>query len=183
MKYFKKMESENLYLAPMMMEDLEKYCMWMNDNKVTDGLDKTKDVTTIENEREYLENIGKNGDYAFSIVKKENDKLIGSCTLMHVDHINQTCEIGIMIGDSSSRGKGYGKEVLNMLLNYGFNTLNLNAINLGVLSFNERAIKCYKKVGFKEIGRLRQACFSNGKRYDVILMDILKEEFYNKETK
>ena len=181
--YFKKMESENLYLAPMMMEDLEKYCMWMNDSEVTDGINKTKDVTTIENEREYLEKVGKNGDYAFSIVKKENDKLIGSCTLMHVDHIAQTAEVGIVIGDFSSRGKGYGQESLNMLLNYGFNTLNLNAINLGVFSFNERAINCYKKVGFKEIGKQRQAGFCNGKRCDAILMDILKEEFNNKETK
>ena len=64
-----------------------------------------------------------------------------------------------------------------MLLNYGFNTLNLNAINLGVFSFNEVAINCYKKVGFKEIGIQRQAGFCSGKRSDVILMDILKEEF------
>ena len=68
-----------------------------------------------------------------------------------------------------------------MLLNYGFNTLNLHNIYLGVYSFNEAAIKCYKKVGFKEAGRLRQAKYYNGKRYDDITMDILRDEFYGSE--
>ena len=48
---------------------------------------------------------------------------------------------------------------------------------LGVMSFNERAIACYKKVGFKEIGRRRQSYYLNGKYYDSVYMDILKEEF------
>lgn len=48
---------------------------------------------------------------------------------------------------------------------------------LTVMSFNERAIKCYKKVGFKEFGRRRQCYFLNGKYYDRIYMDILANEF------
>ncbi len=64
-----------------------------------------------------------------------------------------------------------------MLLDYGFNYLNLNNIMLTVKSFNERAINCYQKVGFKEIGRRRKSYFLNGKYYDDIYMDILAEEF------
>ena len=48
---------------------------------------------------------------------------------------------------------------------------------LSVMSFNERAIACYKKVGFKEIGRRRKGYFLNGKYHDEIFMDILKDEF------
>lgn len=177
MKYFKKMESENLYLAPMMVSDAEKYCEWMNDKEVTDGINKTKDVTTFENEIEYLENVCKNGTYAFSIVKKDNDKLIGSCTLMHSDFIAQTAEIGIAIGEKASRGKGYGVEVIKMLLEYGFNTLNLNAICLEAYSFNENALKCYKKAGFREVGKKREAGYQNGKRCDIIIMDMLRSEY------
>ncbi len=62
-------------------------------------------------------------------------------------------------------------------MDYGFNYLNLNNIKLDVLSFNERAIACYKKCGFKEYGRRRKSEFVNGKYYDRISMDILKEEF------
>lgn len=76
-----------------------------------------------------------------------------------------------------ARNKGYGTEAIQLILDYGFNYLNLNNIKLDVLSFNERAIACYKKCGFKEYGRRRKSEFINGKYYDRISMDILKEEF------
>ena len=64
-----------------------------------------------------------------------------------------------------------------MLLDYSFNILNLNNIMLNVYAFNTRAIRCYRKIGFKEIGRRRQARRIQGKSYDIIYMDILAEEF------
>lgn len=45
------------------------------------------------------------------------------------------------------------------------------------MSFNERALKCYQKCGFKEYGRRRKCRYVNGKYYDCISMDILAEEF------
>ena len=48
---------------------------------------------------------------------------------------------------------------------------------LGTFSFNERAQACFRKVGFKEIGRRRQARIIGSKKYDLILMDMLAEEF------
>ncbi|MNT19160.1 hypothetical protein D3C72_1544040 [compost metagenome] len=55
--------------------------------------------------------------------------------------------------------------------------LNLNNVNLDVLSFNERAIACYKKVGFIEYGRRHEAYFYNGVYYDIISMEILERHF------
>ena len=54
---------------------------------------------------------------------------------------------------------------------------NINRIDLALMEFNQRALKCYEKCGFKEIGRKRKCNFINGKYYDSILMDILAEEF------
>ena len=181
MKYFKKLEGKNIYLAPMMVQDAEIYCKWMNDSRVTDGINKTKDITTLENEIEYIQSVNKSDNFAFSIVKKENDELIGSCTIMNPDYVNQRAELGIAIGDENSRGKGYGQEALKLLLNYGFNTLNMHNINLSVFSFNKQAIACYKKVGFKEIGVERESCYHDGKRYDIMRLDILKSEFNSEE--
>lgn len=55
--------------------------------------------------------------------------------------------------------------------------MNLHSIKLHLMSFNERALKCYKKCGFKETGRIRENRFINGKYYDTIAMDILESEF------
>jgi len=60
---------------------------------------------------------------------------------------------------------------------FGFCLLNLNSIELGVFAYNERAIAVYHKVGFKEIGRRRQARIIGAQKHDAILMDILAEEY------
>ena len=59
-----------------------------------------------------------------------------------------------------------------------FDYLNLNNIMLNVYSFNENAISCYRKVGFKEFGRRREAIMKKNERYDIIYMDIIREEYY-----
>lgn len=176
MKYFKKLVGERIYLSPVNIEDVEKYIEWFCDFTMTDGVGRSGEVMTIKGEKEYLEN-ATNNKLDFAIVKLENDKLIGNCGFNEIDYKHRKAEIGLFIGDENNRSKGYGKEILKLLLDYGFNYLNLNNIMLTVKSFNERAINCYQKVGFKEIGRRRKSYFLNGKYYDDIYMDILAEEF------
>ena len=166
MKYFKKLVGENVYLSPRSVEDAEQYAEWLNDFETTDYTGRSGQIVTVESEREYLEK-----------VRLEDDKMIGSAGIESIDHLNRIGTLGIFIGDKESRNKGYGTEVVNMLLEYGFKYLNLNNIKLDLMEFNERALACYKKCGFKEYGRRRKCRFINGKYYDSIEMDILAEEF------
>lgn len=96
-----------------------------------------------------------------------------------MNHISQSAELGLFIGEEKDRNKGYGSEVIELLLNYGFDYLNLHSIMLSVYTFNERAIHCYEKIGFKEIGR-REAYYCRNQFHDVIFMDILKDEWNRK---
>lgn len=177
MKYYKKLVGERIYLSPMNVEDAEKYVEWFCDFKMTDGIGKSSDVVTTDAEREWIANVLKNNELTFAIVDLKSDKLIGNCGFNTIDNRNRIAEVGIFIGEEENRSNGYGTEALRLLLDFGFNYLNLNNIMLGVRSFNERAIACYKKVGFKEYGRRRECYFLNGKYYDDIFMDILAREF------
>ena len=178
MKYFKKLVGENIYLSPLNVEDAEKYTEWLNDFRTTDGVGRSGQNMTIEAEKAWIEDaLNKKDEFYFSIVKMENDELIGNCGLHNISRQNRIGTVGIFIGDEENRSHGYGAEALKLLLDYGFHYLNLNNIMLEVKSFNERAINCYKKVGFKEFGRRRQSYFLNGKYYDDVHMDILAEEF------
>ncbi len=177
MKYYRKLIGDRIYLSPMCIEDAEKYVEWFCDFKMTDGIGKSSSIETVESEREWIENSLKENRLNFSIVNLENDELIGSCGILNINQKDRCAEVGIFIGNENDRSKGYGAETLRLLLDYGFNYLNLHNINLGVMSFNERAIACYKKVGFKEYGRRRESYFLNGKYYDHIYMDILDSEF------
>ena len=177
MKYYKKIVGERIYLSPMNVEDAAKYVEWFCDFRMTDGIGQSSKLVSVDAEREWIEKTLKENEYVFAIVDLENDKLIGNCGIHDINHKDRCATVGIFIGEEQNRSKGYGKETLRLLLDYGFNYLNLNNIMLGVMSFNERAIACYKKVGFKEIGRRRQSYYLNGKYYDSVYMDILKEEF------
>jgi RimJ/RimL family protein N-acetyltransferase len=105
------------------------------------------------------------------------DKIIGNCAIHNIDSKNRTCTCGITIGEKDYHNKGYGTEAMEMLVEYGFNTLNMNRIGLTVYDFNIRAFKAYQKAGFIEEGRKRQARYHNGKYYDEIIMGILREDW------
>ena len=176
MKYFKKIIGERIYLSPRNTEDVEIFTQWLNDFETTDYLGRSGMLVTLDFERKYLEN-NSGPDFAFVIVTLEENKMIGTISLEQIDSIDRTATLGIFIGDKDYRDKGYGTEAIRLILDYGFNYLNLNNIQLDLMGFNERALNCYKKCGFKEYGRRRKCKFVNGKFYDKISMDILAEEF------
>ncbi len=176
MKYFKKLLGDRIYLSPRSVEDAEKFTEWMNDFEVTDYTGRSGTIMSLEGEKKYLQE-NSNPEATFSIITLDADKLIGTLGLEKIDHMNRTATLGIFIGDKEYLSKGYGTEAIRLLLDYGFNYMNLHSIKLDLMSCNERALKCYKKCGFKEAGRIRENRFTNGKYYDTISMDILENEF------
>ena len=85
--------------------------------------------------------------------------------------------MGVGIGEHDCWGKGYGTEATRLILDYAFTVLGLHNVMLRVFSYNERAIRSYRKVGFKEMGRRRQAQRIGGQTYDVVYMDCLATDF------
>lgn len=166
MKYIRMLQGEHIYLSPMCVEDAEKYVLWMNDYRYG--------YRNLQRGEWIKRNIT---NYQFAIIQESNNELIGNCGINALNQIHQCSEIGIFIGEEEKRNKGYGTEALQLLLQYGFQYLNLHNIMLKVFSFNQRAIQCYKKVGFQEIGRRREAYFLKGTYYDEIFMDILRKDW------
>ena len=180
MKYFKKLVGDRIYLSPRNTEDVEQFTEWMNDFEVTDYIGRTAQMISLSGEKEFLEK-NPNPEATFVIVDLRDDIMVGTVSLEKINRVESKATLGIFIGRSEYRGKGYGEEAINLLLDFGFNYMNLNSINLTVLDCNERAKACYKKCGFKEMGRERQGKFVNGKYYDAVMMDILREEFKGRE--
>jgi RimJ/RimL family protein N-acetyltransferase len=179
--YFKKIIEKKCYLSPIDTNDVEKFTEWLNDLEVTKYLLLYPHIISIENEKGYLEKLSK--EHTYSIIDIDNNELIGNCGYGDIDHLNQTAEVGIFIGNKKYWNKGYGTEALSLLLDYGFKALNLHNIFIKVYSFNERARKSYEKVGFKVIGKKREALLRGKERHDIILMDILYHEFYHEQTR
>lgn len=113
----------------------------------------------------------------FVIYERASMRPIGMTDLRHIDHQRRTAEFGIAIGEKDCWGKGYGTEAVTLVLDYAFSVLGLHNVMLDTNSFNERAIRCYRRAGFKEIGRRREARRLGDRVYDVVYMDCLATEF------
>lgn len=176
MKYFKKLVGDRIYLSPRSTEDLEKFTEWMNDFQITDYTGRSGMLVTLDSEKKYLEE-NSSPQATFVIVTLDKNEMIGTVGLERINNIHRTATLGIFIGNKEYWNNSYGTEAIRLILDYGFNYMNLHSVKLELMSFNGRALKCYKKCGFKEAGRIRESRYINGKYYDTICMDILKSEF------
>lgn len=175
-------ESTRVKLRKMTKEDTKLYHKWRNDLEVMHSTSPSLDVYPMKATEDFVEYaiLGSDVSKGYIMVDKETETSIGIVSLIHIDYKNQNAECIIDIGEKAFWGKGYGAEGLNLLLDYAFYELNLHRISLRVFSFNERAIRLYKKIGFELEGKSREALFRDGKWHDVIHMGILQVEHFKK---
>jgi len=170
---------ERVTLRPIEKDDLPLFKQFYNDveAEIASGGDPPTPHSNERIEHWYAEFPKKTemGCGGFAIVADE--KCIGSIGLFAYNALTHTSMLGITIGDKEYWGKGYGREAIGLLLDYGFRLHNLRHIWLNTLSNNERAIRCYLRCGFIEEGRLRQHVWSNGDYVDEVAMGLLRDEW------
>ena len=178
MQYFRKIVGERLYLSPISVNDdnVEKYIKWMNAKDTAANFGQYNHSVSSKSDLKWLYEPPSDMQ-RYEMVLLDDDVLIGSISIHNIDHLNRNAFIGIFIGEEARRGEGYGAEAIRLLLEYGFSTLNLHNIMLTVHADNFVGIACYKKVGFREVGRLPECLFKNGQYIDKLYMSILAREF------
>ena len=102
---------------------------------------------------------------------------IGVCSIQGIDYLNKKAEIARFLWDKDSVGLGFGTEILNYLIQFSFNKINLNKISMSSVSSNIAAKKSCLKVGFKLEGILREQFYTDGKYLDVNYFGLLKGEY------
>ena len=116
-------------------------------------------------------------EFEFGIQSLEDGKLIGSTGLEGNIRTHGEAFVGIGIGEPAFRGKGYGTDAMRVILRFGFLELGLHRVSLNVFEYNQRAIRSYQKAGFSIEGVSKKALLRDGKRWDLVWMGILKEEW------
>src|SRR4030095_10366569 len=115
--------------------------------------------------------------YYFSIRTLAEDKLIGEIGLDVINWSGRDAFVGLGIGETEYWSKGYGTDVMKVLLRFAFTEINLRRVTLTVFEYNPRAIRSYEKAGFRHEGRKRLALNRAGRRWDELYMGILREEW------
>lgn len=173
MKYFKKIDGDRIFLSPICIDDCSAYCSWVNDVDLASKIGIASESIGLASEKEILEKIAKE-KCSYAIIKRDDEQLLGNVSLFNINHIHQTSELGIFIGDKSERNKGFGTEAVRLICDYGFSVLNLRNIMLKVFSFNESAITAYRKAGFVDFGRRTKSYFYDNTFHDEIYMELVR---------
>jgi RimJ/RimL family protein N-acetyltransferase len=108
---------------------------------------------------------------------EQNDRLVGFARLYEVEWNHGVSQVVLGIGDPDDRRKGYGSEVLNLLIRYAFAELNLFRLSAQIPEYNPGALRLFQKAGFIEEVRRRQALNRDGRFWDLIHEGLLRDEW------
>jgi len=178
-----RLTGERVILRRHVPDNLGAFHRWYSDPRVA-RLTRYQDgtMTSQEIERFFLARVLGRDSMTMAIHVREDDRLIGTCAFSQLDGDNGSALFHITIGEVDSWGRGYGTEATRLMVDHGFGTLGLHRISLTVFAFNERAIRAYRRCGFMEEGRAREAIWRDGRRWDELLMGMLAHEWRERRT-
>ncbi|KDN17933.1 GNAT family N-acetyltransferase [Amycolatopsis rifamycinica] len=172
------LEGELVRLRALEPEDADKIYGWVHDPEVGRWMVNDYPRSRAQIRKRCEERPVNNYELVvLGIETKAEGELIGIVDLRDADPRVGNAELDIYIGDAEYRGGGYGTDAMRVMCRYGFDAMRLHMITLWVVAGNERARHVYRKVGFSEDGRHREAFVGEGgRRHDMILMSMLKGE-------
>ena len=177
------LKGERVLLRPMMPEDIACKHEYNQDMELAVLTCDTPRVSPPERAQSFYEIWTKPDDDFAGFIIEADGKYIGDCCLGNLRERHGSLELGIAICDPAYWSKGYGREVVNLLLDYGFRSLGARRIWLTCHSKNERAIRSFKSCGFIEEGRPRKAIWVAGAYIDLVDMSMLRDEWLASHSK
>ena len=129
---------------------------------------------TLEEATRWFDALGREGRVEWIV--EYAGELLGTTRLHRFDPDSKRARFAIGFFVESMLGRGVGPAVTRLVLRYGFDELDLHEIELIVLDFNERARRCYRSCGFREVGRIPSDVFEAERRADDIVMVVTPEE-------
>jgi RimJ/RimL family protein N-acetyltransferase len=116
------------------------------------------------------------GEFAqFAIVRREDDAVVGTCTLYRLDAQCRRAEVGYVLLPSEW-GKGYANEGVSAMLDWGFEHLGLNRIEADIDPRNVASARALERLGFTREGHLRERWIVDGEVSDSYLYGLLASD-------
>ena len=115
--------------------------------------------------------------FHFAIRSLEDDRLLGFVRLTWLDWTHGSARLALGIGDPAHRRKGYGTQVLHLVLRYAFHELNLFRLTAMLPAYNLGAQQFFSRAGFTIDARRREALHRDNRRWDLLHMGLLREEW------
>ncbi|GAA4369265.1 GNAT family protein [Hymenobacter saemangeumensis] len=116
--------------------------------------------------------------FVYKAVDTKSQEVVGHISLGGISERDKAGRITrVLVGSKAERGKGVCTKMIKGMLKIGFEDLGLHRISLGVYDFNEAAIRCYLKAGFKQEGLMRDVVKHGDEYWSMVEMGILEDEW------
>jgi RimJ/RimL family protein N-acetyltransferase len=169
---------DKVYLTELDWANAETIRNWLNDPEVHEYLLVGHIPITLEDERRYFDTQAASADrYTFEVHAAVDGRYLGNIGIKDVDLLHRRAELGLVIGSKEDWGKGYGADAIVTCLRFAFFTLGLHSVRIRAHEDHRRALDLYRRVGFAEVGRDREAVFQRGRFADYVVLDMLDREY------
>jgi ribosomal-protein-alanine N-acetyltransferase len=172
------LEGKNIYLRLLSIDDVNgDYCLWLNDPEITAFNSHGRFPMTKEKLLSYIDHSrSSKNDLILAIEDKITLQHIGNISLQNINWLDRNAEIAFLLGNKAFWGKGIMHEAGSLLINHGFQSLNLHRIYCGTSSENVGMQKLAVKLKMKKEGLRKEAIFKKGQYYDIVEYGILATE-------
>jgi len=160
-------------------EDLASFLEWRNKPDLRRNFREYKELS-FSNQENWFNNIVLNSPnhIMFSIVNLDNGELIGACGLNYIDWVNRNADFSIYIGiDDVYIDEKFAPDASKLLLDYGFNELNLHRIYVEIYDIDIKKQKLVEDLKFTHDGLLRETHWTEGKWCNSLFYSILESEY------
>ncbi len=167
-------KGQNIVLRAIEPEDAELLFKLINDPETEYLLGGWSFPVSQKDQLDWIVSLSRdNSNLRCMIQINETSEAVGTVILNNIDCKNGTAAIHIKIAGNAHKGKGYGTEAINTLVDYGFNELRLHCIYAQVNEDNIPSQKLFQKCGFIPEGILKDRLHKKGKYLSVKMFSIL----------
>ena len=106
-------------------------------------------------------------------------RIIGEAGLLRIFPAWRTTDVSVVLGEE--RGKGYGTQAGRLLLDLAFRELGMHRVAIGVVGFNEVALRFWEVLGFRKEGVQRDGYLLEDGYHDFVMMSLLEEEWRERQ--
>ena len=172
-------EGKTVDLRPLSLDDVnDAYIDWFNDAEVCAYNSHHVYPYTRELAIEYVTGVrSQKNDLVLAVIEKSGGAHVGNIALKNINPVNRSAEFAVILGNKEYWGKGIGKEAAQLIVQHGFEQLNLHRIYCGTSEENIPMQKLAASLGFAQEGIRKEAMFKNGEFVDVIEYGLLKNDF------
>ena len=178
-------ETDRLILKKHEISNSFKFNEWYNDKELfylDDDEPEPEEPETLEETEKYLKrlmnlNLHCNGRIEYAIHLKESNDFIGFGQIVDIDSFNKRCYVSITIGEKRLWGNGFGKEVMQAVVNHCFTKLCMNRIGAEIFCYNKRSVSLFESIGFTCEGKKKEYVFKNGIFHDELNYILLKRDW------